>query len=154
MKTKYRPDFPERAFQYSRLGLNGKQLAKKLGICEDTLYQYIKKYPEFAEAIEKGKEKPDFEVVNACYRLACGYEHTMTQQKVMMVDGKPTVVEYEQTIYVQPNQQSIQFWLTNRKKEYFKAVAQLTKEIEASGAGDEDLSKIAEAIRESDMGGK
>jgi DNA-binding XRE family transcriptional regulator len=136
-------------YQYARLGLNDKQIAEKLGVSHDTYFKYIKRYNDFAEAREKGKEKPNFEVINSCYRLARGFEKDLTQEKVMMIDGKPEVVQYTQKIYIPPNQRSIEFWLTNREKEHFKAVAQLTKEAEGT-ADTLDLEDIATAIRNGD----
>jgi hypothetical protein len=149
-KSKYKDDFPERVYQYARLGLNDKQIADKLGVAQCTYFDYIKKYPKFANAREKGKEKPNFEVINSCFRLARGFEKDLTQEKVLLVGGEPTVVKYTQKIYIPPNQRAIEFWLTNREKEHFKAVAQLTKE--ADGTADTlDLEGIAAAIRSGDV---
>lgn len=50
---------------WARDGLTNEQIAEKLGINPDTLYQYQKKYPEFSETLKKGKEIVDFQVENA-----------------------------------------------------------------------------------------
>ena len=55
---------------WARDGLNNEQIANNLGINPDTLYTYQKKYPEFSEALKKGKEVVDFEVENALLKSA------------------------------------------------------------------------------------
>ena len=55
---------------WSRDGLTHEQIAKNLGIGKDAFYSYIKKYPEFSDALKKGKEVVDFEVENALYKAA------------------------------------------------------------------------------------
>jgi hypothetical protein len=55
---------------WARDGLTNEQIADNLGINQDTLYTYKKKYPEFSEALKKGKEVVDFEVENALLKNA------------------------------------------------------------------------------------
>ena len=55
---------------WARDGLTNEQIAEKLGINPDTLYQYQKKYPEFSETLKKGKEIVDFQVENALLKNA------------------------------------------------------------------------------------
>ena len=40
---------------WARDGLTNERIADNLGINQDTLYTYKKKYPEFSEALKKGK---------------------------------------------------------------------------------------------------
>ena len=54
-------------------GLSNKQIAHNIGINEDTLYTWQKKYTEFAEALKKSKEVADREVENAMHKSANGY---------------------------------------------------------------------------------
>lgn len=76
---------------WKREGLSDEQIAHNLGINHDTLVEYKKKYPEFSDAIKRGKEVVDFEVENALYRTAM--EGNVTAQI---------------------------FWLKNRKKEQWR----------------------------------
>ena len=50
--TKYRDTFPDTVREYASDGLINREIAKKLGISEYTLYRWIKEKPEFAEAEE------------------------------------------------------------------------------------------------------
>jgi len=55
--TKYRPEFVEQAEQLCRdEGYTDEQLAAKLGIGRTQLYFWKREYPDFAEAIKRGKE--------------------------------------------------------------------------------------------------
>jgi transposase len=75
MKTKYRPDFPERVKHMMKWdGLTHKQCAKSLSISEDTFYKYIKRYPEFAEAVKEGEKSIVLELENALFKKATGYD--------------------------------------------------------------------------------
>ena len=60
---------------WSRDGLTQKQIADNLGINVDTLIEYKKKYPDFSEALKKGKEVVDIEVENALLKRALGYKY-------------------------------------------------------------------------------
>ena len=56
-KLKYDESFPERAVEYAAQGLNNTQIARELGIAEDTFYVYLKQFPAFAEAVELGRRQ-------------------------------------------------------------------------------------------------
>ena len=75
-------------------GLSDKQIARNMGIAESTLYDWKKKYPDFAVALSEAKEKPKLELENAMYKMAIGQmfiEETKTtlypqNQKVVKID--------------------------------------------------------------------
>ncbi len=50
---------------WARDGLLDEVIAKKIGISKTTLYDWKKKFPNFANALKKGKEVVDIEVENA-----------------------------------------------------------------------------------------
>ena len=50
--------------------------AVESGVAESTLYEYKKKYPEFAEAFARGREKVVIEIKAALLKKALGYEYT------------------------------------------------------------------------------
>lgn len=89
---------------WARAGLSDEQVAKNLGIATGTIYEWKNRFPEFAEALKKGKEVVDFEVENALFRSAVGY----------------TVTENGKERYVPPNPTAIIFWLKNRKGDVWR----------------------------------
>lgn len=61
---------------WARDGSTDKDIAKNIGITETTLYEWKKKYPEFSEALKKGKEVIDYKVENALLMNAIGGDTT------------------------------------------------------------------------------
>lgn len=124
-KLKYKePDFPLFAEDYARRGLNDKQIAKKLGIAECTFYQYQKGYPEFSEAIKRGKAPVDVEVENALLKRAKGYEyeeiHTEYRPKGKTNEkAKPSLIKRIKKQVVADVTAQI-FWLKNRRPKLWK----------------------------------
>ena len=83
---------------WARDGFTNEQIAEKLGINPDTLYQYQKKYPEFSETLKRGKEIVDYQVENALLKNA--------------LDGNVTAQIY---------------WLNNRKPQQWKSKRENTE---------------------------
>lgn len=98
---------------WARDGLTDEQIAKNLGIHVATLYEYKKKYTEFAEALKKGKEVADYEVENALFKSATGFYYT--EQTVTNKGNVVTVRKYEK-----PNTTAMIFWLKNRRPDKWR----------------------------------
>jgi len=60
---------------WARDGLTNEQIAHNIGINPDTLYTWIKKYPEISESLKRGKEVVDRQVENAMLKSALGYRY-------------------------------------------------------------------------------
>lgn len=60
---------------WARSGLSDEQIAKNVGVSRSTLNEWKKKYPDISDTLKKEKEVADFEVENALFRRATGYEH-------------------------------------------------------------------------------
>ena len=119
-KTKYEDDFPARAEDYARQGMIDKEIAKKLGISEKVFYDYQTKYPQFLQAIKRGKAPVDFEVENILLKKVRGFEYDEThiEYKDLPVKGKdkpkPTSVKRIKKLVI-PSDTAIIFWLKNRR---------------------------------------
>ena len=92
---------------WKRDGLSDEQVAHNLGISATLLYEWKKKYPEFLNAIKKGKEVSDYELENTLHKRATGYYYTEET-----VTNKGDVVEV--TKYEHPNPTALIFALKNR----------------------------------------
>jgi hypothetical protein len=53
-------------------GVSQLDIAKNLGICEDSLYEYIKKYPEFAESLKNRVQAVD-DIESVLFKTAKGF---------------------------------------------------------------------------------
>lgn len=102
---------------WSRDGLTQQQIADNLGINVDTLIEYKKKYPDFSEALKKGKEVVDIEVENALLKRALGYTITLYEEKV---DKDGCVHNLKKDVHVPGDTTAQIFWLKNRKPKNWK----------------------------------
>ncbi|MFL0165256.1 transposase [Candidatus Clostridium helianthi] len=99
---------------WARNGLTNEQIAHNLGINPDTLYEYKKLYPEFSEALKKGKEIIDIEVENALLKRALGYKYIENTREVDEKTGELIITKQVEK-EVQPDTTAQIFWLKNRK---------------------------------------
>lgn len=109
---------------WARDGLTDIQIAQNMGIAERTFYEWVERFPQFAQALKTGKEPVDIQVENALLKSALGY--TVTLKKPIKVRTKKQLkdkgtIEEEHIEYVEeevhiPAQTTAQiFWLKNRK---------------------------------------
>lgn len=76
---------------WARNGLTDKQIARNIGITEQTLNNWKKAYPSFFESLKRGKEVIDIEVENALLKRALGYSYS--EEKYISVPME--VAEYQ-----------------------------------------------------------
>jgi len=107
--SKYRPEFVEQAERLCReKGYTDVQLAAKFHIGTTQLYVWKREYPKFAEAIKRGKEGFDSNVVeNSLLKRAAGYEY----DEITTVRGKVVKVI---TKLMAPDITACVLWLKNR----------------------------------------
>lgn len=109
---------------WSRDGLTQQQIADNLGINVDTLIEYKKKYPDFSDALKKGKEVVDIEVENALLKRALGYTITLKEQKI---DKDGCVHNLEKDVHIPGDTTAQIFWLKNRKKAQWRDKVEVEK---------------------------
>lgn len=139
------PDNLLRLQAWARDGLSNEQIAHNIGINQDTLYTWIKKYPEFSEALSRGKEVVDIEVENALLKRAKGYDYIETTSELIAdknARNKAVMkVTKRVTRHVPPDVKAIVFWLTNRKPEWRdKQEKELSGNIGINLVVDDDIS--------------
>jgi transposase-like protein len=111
--TKYTEDYVRIAFEVMSLGATITKLAKVIGVNADSIYEWQKKYPEFSESVQRGRDHFDSEMVEeALYKRATGYNYqvityqTLGSSKLMLTK----IVKK----YMPPSVEAIRFWLSNR----------------------------------------
>lgn len=98
---------------WARDGLTDEQIAHNMGIKRQTLYEWMKRFPDISDALKKGKEVVDRQVENALLKNALGFyyeEETVTNKGDVV-----TVRKYEK-----PNTTAQIFWLKNRKPKQWR----------------------------------
>ena len=107
----YTDKYAEQAYKLALLGATNKEMADFFEVCEDTIYEWKKVFPDFSESIKKGKIKADSEIASKLYHRAKGYEHEET--KVFCHEGE--IVTYDVVKHYPPETGAIAFWLKNRQ---------------------------------------
>lgn len=108
-----------RARNLALLGMVDAEIADQFGINLDTLYEWKKRYPEFAEAIRDGGIPSDALVASAAFKRAVGYERPAV--KIFLpagADAKPVYAHYEEHYPGDP--QSQRLWLFNRQPDRWR----------------------------------
>lgn len=102
---------------WARDGLIDEQIAQNIGIRAATLYEWKKRFPQFSEALKKGKEIVDRQVENALLKRALGYEYEEIKEKFEGgVLTERTVTKKE----VVADTTAQIFWLKNRKPDTWR----------------------------------
>ena len=99
------------AYAHCLLGARNEDLATLFGVKRQTIDNWIKTYPEFKEAILKGRDEADAIVVQRLYARAKGYSHP--EEKVFCNQGE--IITHTTTKHYPPDPTSIIFWLKNRQ---------------------------------------
>lgn len=127
---------------WARDGLTDDQIAHNMGINTSTIYDWKKKYPDFSNALKKGKEVVDRLVENALLKRALGYSYEETKLVHSDKDGD----KIEKTVKeVVPDTTAQIFWLKNRKPKDWKDKQYVEADEEALKKLDEVLEKIGGA---------
>lgn len=108
----------------ARKGYRDIDIAKKIGISKVTLYNWKKQFPEFAEALKKGKDDYDDEVEEALFNLTKGY---YVEEETVKIEedeeGNRTIVRKKTKRYIAPSVTAMIYWLQNRRGDRWKTKA-------------------------------
>jgi hypothetical protein len=130
--TDYREEFVDEAYKQCLLGATDEELAAYFGCAVSTVYVWKNEYPEFSEAIRRGKSRADADVAHAVYQRAIGYSHP--EVKHLVVDK---AIEEVHTIkHYPPDATTGMFWLKNRQPKLWK------EKIDTTISASEDLAQI------------
>lgn len=100
---------------WARDGYTFQDIANRIGIAVSTLRGWRAQYPEFDEALKRGREIIDYKVENALLKSALGYKTKEVKVTTTMYYGKVVETVKEVTDREQaPNVSAIQCWLYNR----------------------------------------
>lgn len=114
---------------WARDGLSDEQIAANIGIAGRTYYEWQERFPQFAQAIKKGKAPVDYQVENALFKSATGYTvkvmkpMKLREEKQKVGEGRIVTerVEYvEEEVYIPPQTAAQVFWLKNRRPDKWR----------------------------------
>ena len=114
---------------WARDGLSDEQIAANIGIAGRTYYEWQERFPQFAQAIKKGKAPVDYQVENALFKSATGYTvkvmkpMKLKEEKQKVGEGRIVTerVKYvEEEVYIPPQTAAQVFWLKNRRPDKWR----------------------------------
>lgn len=107
-------------------GLIGKQIAFNIGINHTTLYDWMQKFPELAEAIRSGRKVMDELVENSLLKRAMGYQY---EEETWGKDHLGEMVIVKRVVKSQAPDVTAQiFWLKNRQPERWRERVEIKNE--------------------------
>lgn len=122
----YLPEFHvEQAFKFALLGLTNEQMADLFGIALSTFHCWRNEHAEFSDAVDRGKEIADAEVVHSLYRKAIGF--TVPAEKVFCSQGE--IVRADTVAFIPPSEGAAMNWLCNRQPKLWRQRIEAQEEI-------------------------
>ena len=108
----------------ARKGYRDIDIAKKIGISKVTFYDWKKRFPKFAEALQRGKDEYDDTVEETLYNMTQGY---YVDEEVVEVRedaaGNKILHRKKTKRYISPSITAIIYWLQNRRGDVWKTRA-------------------------------
>lgn len=114
---------------WARDGLTDKQMSKNMGIARSTLNEWKRKFPVISDTLKTNKDAADYEVENALYKKALGYnvkiQKAFKVKEVIYKDGKriketEKIVCAEDEIHIPADTTAQIFWLKNRQPDKWR----------------------------------
>lgn len=149
----YKDTFPIDAEKLCRLGATDEELAREFGVATSTFYEWKKLYPEFSEAIKRGKTVSDYQVADRLHQRAMGFEfdeaHPVKLKEIKYENGKKVAErEYVETVMVHkvvpPDTTAAIFWLKNRRSGDWRDKHEIAHtHTHTNNMTDADLERIA-----------
>lgn len=109
--VKYDPALNKQVTKLCRLGATDPEIADFLEVDPSTVSKWKHDFPEFSEAIKKGKVLADAEVATKLFKRATGYSHEDVDIK--MYEGQ--IIQTPLRKHYPPDTAAAIFWLKNRQ---------------------------------------
>lgn len=90
--TKYDPAFCDDLLEHMRRGKTFESFAGKLDVCRDTLYEWMRRHPDFSDARKRGLPLLELHYLEMGQAIAAGQMRRVeSESPAMGPDGKPLV---------------------------------------------------------------
>lgn len=125
------------------MGATDAQLANYFQVSTRILAKWRRQFPEFDEAIRRGKAFADGEVAESLFRLATGRQ--MVIRKKVFFDfktGQEKIVAYDEVL--PPESKAAMFWLRSRQPDQWRDLSPVKEGEKLEHMTDEELLALAE----------
>lgn len=114
---------------WCRRGLTKEQISENLGISVQSFDNYMKRYEEFADAVDKGREPCEIHIENALVKRALGYSYKeVTRERKQVFNPATGDMEYKLVVtksvtkHVVPDVGAQQYYLEHRAPKRWEKV--------------------------------
>lgn len=132
MRSKYETHvlpYLERIKLWVAKGATQREVAEKLGVAESTLKLWKNKESALLAALEAPQRDIDDEVEAALLKRCKGYDYEeVTRWQTIGRGGELIWLEKRTVKHLPPDPSSIQFWLTNRRRNEWKRMPEVVQE--------------------------
>lgn len=119
----FKAEYVNLAYHLALLGATFEQMGNVFRVHERTVRTWVERYPEFKDALQRGKEQADADVANSLFQRAKGYSHPDVHFTTLRdKDGKGEVIATPTTKYYPPDVTACIFWLKNRQSANWRDV--------------------------------
>ena len=122
----YKPANGELARKFCLLGATNEDLAGLFDVAVRTVDNWIATIPEFAAAVQQGRDVADADVVQSLHSRATGYSYET--EKIFHYRGEVRKVLH--TVRCPPDTTACMFWQRNRRPQHWLEKAELPREEE------------------------
>ena len=112
------PAILEEIKEYAKEGCTFEQIANRLLVTRQALYNWTKKFPEVKEVILEGNKVADDRVEMSLYDMC--FAHDEKEITVEQDANGQIIKRIIRTKHVPANATAIQYWLQNRRKDVWK----------------------------------
>ena len=137
--SSFKEEYCEIARKLKLLGADEVRIARILGVSDKTIANWKNQFPQFLQALKDGSDGADFNVANALYEKAIGYEQTITKTDK---DGE----EYTETIKNPPDTTAAIFWLKNRQKDQWRDVRHNEHKLTTEISEQERIERLSKVL--------
>lgn len=99
--------------------LTEEQVCKNLGISHTTFNDYKKRYPEFLEAVKRGRQAVITELENALVKRALGYEYEEVKTYIKVEEGREVKYTERTVKHLPPDVGALAILLKNKDPEHY-----------------------------------
>ena len=127
------------------LGATNEDLAGLFDVAVRTIDNWIATIPEFAAAVQQGRDVADADVVQSLHSRATGYNYEA--EKIFHYRGE--VMKVPHTVHCPPDTTACMFWLRNRRRRDWLEKSELRREeeVERGGRHREGAGRRRESMR-------
>lgn len=114
--SSFKPEYSTQAHKFCILGATNEQLAEFFDVSVATVGNWLRDFPEFKEAVTRGRMVADADVAERLFTKAKGYEREATRW-FQTPDGPQ---EVKVTQHYAPDTAACMFWLRNRRRDLWR----------------------------------